>query len=107
MYKMIELSFKKNSQNKYDLKVVQNGKLFFKRTYDSGKKIDDPIWKTQADGFSAFVRFLQDKVDKEFEKNPNFHWKTISEFKLFAGARAQHEFFEHEQEYVPDSYNKE
>lgn len=104
---MIKLSFKKNSQNKYDLKVVQNEKLFFKRTYDSGKKIDDTVWKTQADGFSAFVRFLQDKVNKELEKNPNFHWATLSEFKRFAGARAQHEFFEHEQEYVPDSYNKE
>ena len=104
---MIELSFKKNNQNKYDLKVVQNGKLFFKRTYNSDKKIDDTVWKTQADGFGAFVRFLQDKVDKELEKNPNFYWKTISEFRSFAGAGAQHEFFEHEQEYVPDSYNKE
>lgn len=96
--KRIEITFKKNSTGKYDYTVIQNGKVFFKKEYSAKSK--DETGLTQAEVFSAFSRYLQDLVDEELAKNPDFHWDSFSDFKAFEGAKTQHMFWEHEADYI-------
>jgi len=99
----IKISFVKNSASNFDYKVVQNGKVLFKKEY-AAKAIDE-MGLSQAKVFSGFVHYLQDLVDKKLEKNPDFHWNSFADFKRFEGPNAQHHFWEHESEYIdlPDA----
>ena len=90
---MIKLSFKENSKGKFVLKVVQNNAVFYQREYDANRKIiGDPFYNNQKDAMKDFVNYLQKLVDKKVEDNPNFLWKTLEEFKRFAGSRTVNSF---------------
>jgi len=39
-----------------------------------------------------FVNYLQKLVNKKLEGNPNFQWKTLKEFKCFAGLQTVNSF---------------
>ena len=95
---MIEISFKKNSKGKYDFSVVQNNKVLYKKEYTAAEK--DETGHTQAQVFQAYCHFLQDQVDEDIKKDPNFHWKSFKDFKSFAGTKNQNLFFENELKYL-------
>ena len=99
----IKISFVKNSTGNYDYMVVQNGKMLFKKEYTAS--VTDETGLSQAQVFSGFANFLQDVVNKELEKNPDFHWNSFSDFKRFEGAKLQHRFWECEADYIdlPDA----
>ena len=90
---MIKLSFKENSKGKFVFKIIQNGVLFYQKEYDANRKIiGDPFYNNQKDLLNDFVDYLQEIVNKKFEDNPNFQWKTLKEFKCFAGLRTVNAF---------------
>ena len=95
---MIKINIVKNTKGKYDFSAVQNGKILYKKEYAASEK--DETGLTQAAVFSGYCHYLQDVIDKELEKNPDFHWDSWSDFKKFAGAQRQHQFWEHESEYI-------
>jgi len=83
---MIKLSFKENSKGRFVLKIIQNSALFYQKEYDANKKIvGDPFYNNQKYLMGDFVNYLQKLVNKRLEDNPNFRWKTLEEFKHFAG----------------------
>lgn len=85
---MIKLAFEENSKGKFVLKIIQNNVLFYQKEYDANKKIvGDPFYDNQKDLMKDFVDYLQKLVNRKFEDNPNFRWKTLEEFKHFAGSR--------------------
>lgn len=87
---MIELSFKENSKGKFVLKIIQNDVLFYQKEYSVNRKIiGDPFYDNQKDLLNDFVDYLQKLVNKRLEDNPNFQWKTLEEFKRFAGLHTQ------------------
>lgn len=90
---MIKLSFKENSKGKFVLKIMQNNVLFYQKEYAVNKKIiGDPFYSNQKDLLNDFVDYLQKLVNKRLEDNPNFQWKTLEEFKRFAGLRIVNSF---------------
>lgn len=90
---MIKLSFKENSKGKFVLKIMQNNVLFYQKEYAVNKKIiGDPFYSNQKDLLNDFVGYLQKLVNKRLEDNPNFQWKTLEEFKRFAGLRTVNSF---------------
>lgn len=90
---MIKLSFKENSKGKFVLKIMQNNVLFYQKEYAVNKKIiGDPFYSNQKDLLNDFVDYLQKLVNKRLEDNPNFQWKTLEEFKRFAGLRTVNSF---------------
>lgn len=90
---MIKLSFKENSKGKFVLKIMQNNVLFYQKEYVVNKKIiGDPFYSNQKDLLNDFVDYLQKLVNKRLEDNPNFQWKTLEEFKRFAGLRTVNSF---------------
>lgn len=90
---MIKLSFKENSKGKFVLKIMQNNVLFYQKEYAMNKKIiGDPFYSNQKDLLNDFVDYLQKLVNKRLEDNPNFQWKTLEEFKRFAGLRTVNSF---------------
>ena len=99
----IKISFAKNSTGSFDYKVVQNGKLLFKKEYPA--TATDETGLSQAKVFSGFAHYLQDLADKELEKDPDFHWNSFADFKQFEGPEAQRNFWEHESKYIelPDA----
>jgi hypothetical protein len=97
---MIKLTFVKNQSGKYDLSLNQNGKNLFVQEYDASKKYTSG-WKNQATLFTAYVKFVQRKINEELDKNPNFHFNGYKEFKKYAGSRMINDFFDHEAEYMP------
>ena len=96
----INITWEKNTQGKFDFKVEQNNLVLFKKCYTASEKYET-AWKDQATLFGAFTQFLQDQVDTELAVNSNFKWKSFSDFKKWAGAKMQHEFFNHESEHMP------
>lgn len=94
----IKINFSKNSTGNYDFTVVQNGKMFFKKEYSAVDR--DETGLSQAQVFAGFAHFLQDIVNKELEKNPDFYWKSFVDFKRFEGAKLQHRFWECEADYI-------
>lgn len=97
---MIKVTFNKESSGKYIFKFIQNDMVMFKKEYSLTSKIDSD-WKDQTTIASAYVKFIQSKIDKELKNNPNFKFKGFSDFKKYAGAKMQHEFLDHEVEYMP------
>jgi len=95
---MIKLSFKENSKGKFVLQIIQNNVLFYQKEYDANRKIiGDPFYDNQKDLMKDFVDYLQKLVNKKFETNPKFRWKTLEEFKRFAGARTVNSFLAEKQ----------
>jgi len=87
---MIKLTFKENNKGKFVFTIIQNGVLFYQKEYAVNKKIiGDPFYDNQKDLLNDFVDYLQKLVNKRLEDNPNFQWKTLEEFKSFAGLHAQ------------------
>jgi len=90
---MIKLTFKENSTGKFVLKIIQNNVLFYQKEYAANKKIiGDPFYDNQKDLLKDFVDYLQKLVNKRLEDNPNFQWKTLEEFKHFAGLQTVNSF---------------
>lgn len=94
----IELTFNENNKGTYDFKVVQNGRLFFKKEYQATEKSETGL--TQAQVFSGYTNYLQDLVNEKLAKNPDFKWKSFDEFKKFAGAKTQHMFWAIKDKYI-------
>lgn len=97
---MIKVTFNKESSGKYIFKFVQDNIVMFKKEYSLTRKFDSG-WKDQATLYTAYVKFIQSKINEELEKNPNFRFKGFHDFKQYIGAKMQHEFFDHESEYMP------
>jgi len=96
---MINISFKKNSKGTYDFSVIQNSKILYRKEYTCASQPDE-TGITQAQVFSGYTKYLQDLVDKEIEKNPDFKWNSFADFKKFAGSKTQHKFWENESKYI-------
>lgn len=96
---MITISFKKNSKGTYDFSVIQNSEILYRKEYTCASQPDE-TGITQVQVFSGYTKYLQDLVDKEIEKNPDFKWNSFAEFKKFAGAKTQHKFWENESKYI-------
>lgn len=87
---MIKLNFKENNKGKFVFTIIQNGVLFYQKEYAANKKIiGDPFYNNQKDLLNDFVDYLQKLINKRLEDNPNFQWKTLEEFKSFAGLQTQ------------------
>ena len=96
----ILVTFKKNKYNKYIFKVEQNGKALYKKEYVAGKKYTDTdLVSNQADAFSAFVDYVQDRVNAELKANPNFSFDNMEQLKKFMGAKLQKEFYQVQEKY--------
>ena len=90
----ISVTFKKNKNNKYLFKAEQNGKILYKKEYVAGKDYDDSdSVDNQAHSFSAFVDYIQDRIDAELKADPNFKFDGLEQFKKFIGAKLQKEFY--------------
>ena len=90
---MIKLNFKKNNKGKFVFTIIQNNVLFYQREYAVNRKIiGDPFYDNQKDLIKDFVDYLQKLVNKRLEDNPNFQWKTLEEFKRFAGLQTVNAF---------------
>lgn len=102
----ISVTFKKNKYNKYIFKVQQNGKTLYKKEYVAGKKYDDTdLVANQADAYSAFVDYIQDRIDTELKADPKFEFDNLEQFKKFAGAKLQKEFYLVQEKYF-EKYRK-
>lgn len=96
----IVVTLKKNKHNKYLFKAEQNGKLLYKKEYVADKKYrDTDLVDNQADAFSAFVDFAQDKINAELLANPNFIFDNMEQLKKFMGAKLQKEFYQVQEKY--------
>lgn len=96
---MIKIKFDKNSKGTYDFEVIQEDRLLFKKEYQA-TVVDEATGVTQADTFKGYCKYLQELVDAELAKNPNFKWNSFNDFKKFAGAKTQHAFMAVESNYV-------
>lgn len=96
----ITVTLKKNKYNKYLFKAEQNGELLYKKEYVAGKKYDDTdLVANQADAFSAFVEYTQDRINAELLENPNFKFDNMEQLKKFMGAKLQKEFYQVQEKY--------
>lgn len=75
----IELTYKRNSANKFDFKAIQNGNLIYGKTY-SPKEDDNQVLMGE-----ILVQTAQEWADKEIERNPEFKWHSFEEFKEWIG----------------------
>lgn len=90
----ILVTFKKNKHNKYFFKCEQNGKVLYKKEYMADKQYDDTdLVSNQADAFSAFVDYVQDRIDDELKENPKFIFDNLEQLKKFMGGKLQKEFY--------------
>lgn len=102
----ISVTFKKNNCNKYVFKLQQNGEMLYKKEYVAGKSYDDTdTVANQAGAFSAFVDYIQDRINAELEANPNFKLDGWEGFKKFAGGKLQKEFYSVQEKYF-EKYRK-
>ena len=96
----ILVTFKKNKYNKYIFKAEQNGKALYKKEYAADKKYTDTdLVANQADAFSAFVDYVQDRINAELKANPNFSFDNMEQLKKFMGAKLQKEFYQVQEKY--------
>ena len=96
----ILVTFKKNNSNKYTFKAEQNGKLLYKKQYVAGRKYEDSdLVANQADAFSAFADYVQDRINAELKVNPNFIFDNMEQLKKFMGAKLQKEFYSVQEKY--------
>ena len=78
----ILVTFKKNNSNKYTFKATQNGKVLYNKEYVADKKYNDTdLVANQADAFSAFVDYVQDRVNAELNANPKFGFDDMEQLK--------------------------
>ena len=93
-------TFKKNKYNKYIFELEQNGKSLYKKEYVADKKYDDTaLVANQAGAFSAFVDYVQDRINAELKVNPNFIFDNMEQLKKFMGAKLQKEFYSVQEKY--------
>lgn len=102
----ILVTFKKNKNNKYDFKVEQNEVTLYNKEYTADKKYTDTdLVANQADAFSAFVDYVQDRINAELKANPDFSFDNMEQLKKFMGAKLQKEFYLVQEKYF-DKYTK-
>lgn len=90
----ILVTFKKNNSNKYTFKAEQNSKVLYKKEYVADKKYNDTdLVANQADAFSAFVDYVQDRINAEIKSNPKFGFDDMEQLKKFMGGKLQKEFY--------------
>lgn len=90
----ISVTFKKNKYNKYTFRAEQNGKVLYTKDYVAGRDYDDTdLVDNQAHSFSAYVDYIQDRIDAELKADPNFKFDGWEGFKKFAGGKMQKEFY--------------
>lgn len=80
----IKLIYTKKTSNKYTLLTKVNGEVIGDRDY-SGAKEDHKL-------YGAFVEYLQMRIEKELEDNPEFTFKNVDEFRAYANSSVQREF---------------
>ena len=80
----IKLTYTKKTSNKYTLLTNVNGEIIGDRDY-SGTKEDHEL-------YGAFVEYLQMRIEKELEDNPEFTFKNVDEFRAYANSSVQREF---------------
>ena len=80
----IELGYTKKTSNKYTMTTKVNGHLIGERDY-TGTPDDHEL-------YSGFVDFMQDRIDKELEDNPNFIFKNVDDFRAWANSSVQRDY---------------
>ena len=96
----ILVTFKKNNGNKYTFKAEQNDKVLYNKEYVADKKYNDTdLVANQAEAFSAFVDYVQDRVNAELKANPKFGFDDMEQLKKFMGAKLQKEFYSVQEKY--------
>lgn len=76
----IEITYKRNSKNKFDFTAKQNGKIIFGKTYSPKEDKNQHIMG------EVLVQTMQEWADKELARNPEFKWNSFDEFKEWAGS---------------------
>lgn len=71
----IKFSYVKNSKGKYTFKLIQDGIIMFEKDY--APKLD----QNQHILSSSLVEILNEDVQKELDKNPNFKWTAFEDAK--------------------------
>jgi hypothetical protein len=79
MATQISITYTKNTKNKFDFSVIQNGVPLFFKTYS-------PVIKQMQHflGYSLAI-VAQQKVDAELASNPEFAWSDFNDFKSWLG----------------------
>lgn len=96
----ISVTFSKNKYNKYTFEVKQNGKNLYKKDYVADKTYTDTdMVPNQAVAFHGFVDYIQDRVNFELKRDPEFKFDDLEQFKKFAGAKLQKEFYTVQEKY--------
>lgn len=98
MKSSIKITYNKNTKNKYDWRVEQNGIEFFTKTYSP------QINKLQHYMGHALAKVAQDAINNEIENNPDFKWNTFADYKAWLSSPQLREkavtyFNEHESEW--------
>ncbi|MDD9138347.1 hypothetical protein H7198_01800 [Fructobacillus sp. CRL 2054] len=75
----IEITYKRNSKNKFDFTAKQNEKIIYGKTYSPKEDKNQHIMGT------ILVQTMQDWADRELSRNPEFKWNSFDEFKEWAG----------------------
>lgn len=73
----IKFYYIQNAKGKFVFKLVQDGIIMFEKDYSP--KID----RGQDLLGIAFVETLNDNIQKELQKNPDFKWKSFDEAKAW------------------------
>lgn len=76
----IELTYKRNSVNKFDFTAKQNGHVIFAKTYSPKEDENQHIMG------KVLVETMQSWADRELSENPDFKWSSFEEFKEWAGS---------------------
>lgn len=74
----IEITYKRNSANKFDFTVVQNNNVIFTKTYSPKEELNQHIMG------EVLVDTMQKWADREISRNPEFKWHSFEEFKEWA-----------------------
>lgn len=78
----ITISYTKNTKNKFDFTVNQDGVILYTKAY-SPRTAEMQHYM----GY-AIAKTAQDAVDEELARNPEFKWHSFDEFKAWLGAPA-------------------
>lgn len=76
----IELTYKRNSTNKFDFTAKQNDRVIYGKTYSPKEDENQHIMG------KVLVETMQRWADHELSENPDFKWKNFEEFKSWAGS---------------------
>lgn len=75
----ISINYVKNVKNKFDFVAMQDGKVFYRKTYTP------QVEEMQHYMGYALSETANREAQVELQRNPNFKWATFEEFKSWVG----------------------